>query len=44
MHDLFRKVFNDKPKIEVNEDTGEINLSGNTLPIPEDIWLGKKKK
>ena len=43
MHDLFRNMFSDKPKIEVNEETGEITLSGETLPYPKDMWVGLTK-
>ncbi len=42
MHDMFRRTFGDKPKTEVNEETGEINLSGGTKPMSQDIWLDNK--
>jgi len=32
-----------KPKIEVNEETGEINLNGKTLPINHVVWIGNKE-
>ncbi len=40
MHDLFRKVFNEPDKFEINEDTGEIDLTGDTLPLSQDMWIG----
>jgi len=42
MHDLFRDTFKVPDKPLVNEKTGEINLSGDTLPLDQDIWIGSK--
>lgn len=36
MHDLFRNTFNEETKPLVNEETGEINLSGETIPQNQD--------
>ena len=49
MHDLFRRSFKrEDPEINkqdnplFNEETGEINLSGETPQINEDIWIDNK--
>ena len=51
MHNFFRGIFPPQQtvptyvpdKVIVNEETGEITLSGETLPYPKDMWVGLTK-
>jgi hypothetical protein len=43
MHNLFRNTFIGDTKPTINEETGEINLSGDTRPQNQDIWLDNKE-